>query len=221
MKKIVLLLSVLFFAFTIVNVSPVVAQTTKKEKKAMKKVIKKRALKEARKEAKKFKKQGYNVKPGSLPMDKILEQAWYKQLETDDKGNPKYITADGSAVAGNETAAELQAIETGKLQLAGLLETRIAGLVSTNIATEEFDNLEAESVTEIISNSKNIISKNLGYINPIFKIFRRLDNGNVQTYVKLAYNAEEADALAKKAIKKELKEKLKANEEDLRKLMGM
>jgi hypothetical protein len=38
--------------------------------------IKKKAVKEARKEAKELKKQGYYVSPGSLPLDKQLQDAW-------------------------------------------------------------------------------------------------------------------------------------------------
>ncbi len=180
-----------------------------------------RAIKEARKEAKELEKEGWEVPAGGLPLAKSLEKAWTKQLEEDDKGNVKYITADGNGIAGNRTAAELQAIETGKLQLAGLLETRVAALISNNIANVEMSSQEAESITEVIGNSKNIIAKNMGYINPFFKIWRRLDNGNVEVSTRLFYNAEEADAMAKEAVKKELKEKLNTNEEDLKKLMGM
>jgi hypothetical protein len=223
MKKILLILSVILAVSTMsckVKDRAAYAQN-KKETRQIKKSIKKRAIREARKQARQYKKAGWKVNPGSLPLEKTLEQAWIKQMELDDKGNTKYITSDGNGIAGNKTAAELQAIETGKLQLAGMLETRVAALVSANIANTELSNQEAETVTEVIGNSKNIIAKQMGYINPYFKMFRRLNNGNVEVQVKLFYNAEEAEVMAKKAIKKELKTKLKKNEEDLKKLMGM
>lgn len=218
MKKVILLFSIFLMVFFVFDSIDCVAQKTEKE---IKKEMKRKPIRTIRKEAKKLVKDGWNVSPGSPAIEKMLEQAQIKQFEEDEKGNPKYITADGNSIAGNQTAAEMQAIETAKFILAGMLETRVAALVSNNIANVELSDQEAETITEMIANSKNIIAKNMGYINPFFKITRRLSNGNVEAQVKLFYNAEEGDIIARKAIKEELKEKLKANEEDLKKLMGM
>ena len=176
---------------------------------------------EARKEAKQFEKDGWGVPPGSISLGNVLQQSWEKQYETTEAGEPKYITADGHGIAGNYSAAEMQAIELGKLQLAGLIETRIASLVSANIGNTELSNDEAESVTEVVQSSKNIIAQELGYVNPFFKIRRSLDNGNKEVAVRLFYDVEQAMTIAKKAVRKELKEKIATNEEDLKKLMGM
>ena len=51
-----------------------------------------------------------------------------KQLMVDDNGNPRYIYADGNAVAETKSAAEMQAMELGKLQLAGMLQSKINSL---------------------------------------------------------------------------------------------
>ncbi len=175
----------------------------------------------ARKEAKRMAKEGWKVPVGSQPIEAMLEKSWAMQEELDQKGQVKYITSDGNAIGGNRNAAEAQAIDMAKFQLAGLLETRIAGLVSQNVANTELSDQEAESVSEMVQNSKNIIAQEIGYVRPIVKMFRRLDNGNVEVSIKLFYNAEEGAKMAKKRVRKELKEKLKTNEEDLRKLMGM
>ncbi len=218
MKKITVLLSVLFLFLSVFQATDTLGQKTEKQ---IKKDLKKRPPRIIKKQAKKLVKEGWFVSPGSPPLEKMLEKAEIRQFEEDEKGNMKYIFADGTAIAGNKTAAELAAVESGKLILAGMLETRVAALISQNIANTELSEEEAESVNEMIASSKNIIAKNIGYINPFFKIYRKLENKNIEVAVKLFYNSEEAEVMAKKVVRKQLKEKLKTNEEDLRKLMGM
>ncbi len=216
MKKTILILAAVFFTLTMVQT--IDAQKTDKE---LKKDVGAKAGKEAKKEAKRLTKAGWQVPPGSLPLAKILENAWMKQYQEDDKGNPKYITADGNGIAGNKSAAEMQAIELGKVQLAGTISTKVAGLVSANVGNMELAAGEAESITEVISNSKNIIAQEMGYINPFFKIHRVTANGNTEVQVRLFYDVAQSMEIAKKVVQKELKDKLNKNEEDLKKLMGM
>jgi CRISPR/Cas system CMR-associated protein Cmr5 small subunit len=70
MKKNVLLLT-LSFLFIGVSFSQTNNDDAKKE-------INKKAMKLARKDAKKYRKAGWDVSPGSLPMEKLLEQAFIK-----------------------------------------------------------------------------------------------------------------------------------------------
>ena len=65
-RNIWILMLIGLFAFSTVSI----AQSQKKEDKKLVKKIKSKATKEARKEAKSFKKQGYAVSPGALPMEK-------------------------------------------------------------------------------------------------------------------------------------------------------
>jgi len=196
--------------------SLVFSQKTDKE---MKKELKEKATKEAKKQAKQFNKEGWLVYPGSVPMDKLIEGSWMKQLAEDETGNPKYITADGNGVAETKSAAEAQAIELGKLQLAGLIETNIASIINGNLANSQASTQEAASVTEIVQSSKNIIAQQLGYVNPAFKIYRDLKNKKVEVQVRLFYETAQSIIVAKKAIKKELKEKLKKTDDEVNKLV--
>lgn len=193
-------------------------QTTQKE---AEKALKERALKEARKEAKQYEKDGWYVPPGSLPMEKLLENSWERQLLVKEDGTQKYIFADGNGVAETKTAAELQAIETGKLLLAGQIETSMNALVSANIGNAQLTTEEAASVTEIVASSKNIISTELGYVNPFFKIYREPKKGITEVQAKLFYDTDQSLQIAKKVVKQELQNKLKLNEEQLSKLMGL
>jgi len=214
MKKTLLILSgvILFISF-VCNVNIVCAQKTDKE---IHKEMTSKVSKDVRKDAKRMKAEGWNVAPGSLPLEKLLQTAQEKQLMTDEKGQPKYITADGNGVAETKAAAEMQAIETAKLQLAGMIETLMNSLVSTNLGNEQINREDAASVTQVVQTSKNLISTQLGYINPLFKIYRDIPNTkNVEVQVKVFYETAQSLVIAKKVIKKELKEKMKMNDEQL------
>lgn len=198
--------------------SLMLAQTTEKE---AKKEIQRKAIKEARKEAKRFKKAGYDVTPGSLPMEKQLEYTWIRLYQRDDKGQAMYLSADGNAVAETRTAAEMQALEAAKLNLAGQLETFIRAIIEANIANAQLNNEEATSVTEFLTGAKNIIATTLGQVEPAFKIYRNLPNKNVEVNVKILVNREQVLLQAKKQIREELKERLKGLQEKVDKLLPL
>jgi len=192
---------------------------TQKTEKELKKEVKEKAMKEAQKEAKSLTKQGWKTSPGSLPLDKLVESAWMKQLQVDENGLPMYITADGNGVAETKSVAEAQALEFAKLQLAGSIESNIASIVKGNLANAQESAQEATSVTEIIQSSKNIIAQQLGYINPNFKLYRDLKDKKIEVQVRIFYETKQSFAIAKKAIRKELKEKLKKTDEEVDKLL--
>jgi ABC-type phosphate transport system auxiliary subunit len=99
------------------------------------------------------------------------------------------------------------------------METNIASIVKGNLANSQESSKEATSVTEIIQSSKNIIAQQMGYINPAFKLYRDLKDKKVEVQVKIFYEAKQSLVLAKKAIRKELKEKLQKTDEQVDKLL--
>lgn len=211
MKKLFLFTLCLTFATGVIF-----AQQTEKQ---IKSELKDKALKEAQKEAKKLGKEGWKVNPGSLPLPKLIEQAWMKQVAEDEQGNMKFIAADGNGVAESKSVAEAQAIEFAKLQLAGTIESNIASMIKGNLANSQESTTDATSVTEIVQSSKNIIAQQMGYINPSFKIYRDLKDNKVEVQVRIFYETSQSWAIAKKAIRKELKDKLKKTDEEVDKLL--
>lgn len=183
--------------------------------------LKDKAIREARKEAAKLEKDGWGVAPGSIPLSKVLENTWMKQVMQDENGNVRYIYADGNAVAETKSAAELQAIELGKLQLAGLIQTNMSSLISANIGNAQLSTKEAASVTEVVQSAKNIIAMELGYVDPSFKLIRNVKKDKVEVQVRLFYDTKQSLEIAKKVVRQELKDKLKLNEEKLEKLMDI
>lgn len=208
--KILAVLTVFLFAG-----SNLYAQKTEKQ---LKNDVTSKSIKSARKEAKKYKKEGYYVAPGALPLDKQLENAWMKQYENNDKGEQKFIMATGNSVAETQTAAKLQATETAKLELAGQINTQVAALIENSIANQQLNNEEAASVTKTVAASKNLIAQELGRVIPVVEMYKKIGT-NVESNVRLAYNMETAFDLAKKVIRKSLEEETKIAHEKLEGLM--
>jgi len=211
-RNILILAFMAIFAFSTVSI----AQKTEKE---LTKSIKKKAVKEARKEAKRYRKQGYAVAPGALPMDKQIESAWMRQYEVDEDGYPLYIVASGNSVANTTSAAKLQATELAKLELAGSISTQVAALIENSIANQQLNSEEAASVTKTVAASKSIIAQDLGRTLPLFEIYRTLDNKNVEVDVRIAYNSQKAMEVAQRTISKKLEEETDIAHDKLEKLM--
>jgi hypothetical protein len=184
-------------------------------------ISKDKAIREARKEARKMEKDGWDVAPGSIALSKVLENTWMKQVMVNDKGSPQYIYADGNAVAETKSAAEMQAIELGKLQLAGLVQTNMSSLISANVGNAQLSTQEAASVTEVVQSAKNIIAMELGYVDPSFKLYKNIGKDKVEVQVRLFYDTKQSLEIAKKVVRQDLKEKLKLNETKLEKIMGI
>lgn len=213
MKKLIFLLSLLI---GISAVAPVFAQ---KSDKALSKQLKSKATKRARDEAKTFKKQGYYVAQGALPMDLQLENAWKKQLQEDEDGYPKFIVATGNSVSESQTAAKLQATETAKLELAGTITTNVMAIIENNIATQQLSAEDAAAVTKTVGASKNIIAQELGRVVTLYEMYRKVGN-NIEANVRLAYDSKTAKDAAKKVIRKKLEEEAGLVQEKLDKLMN-
>lgn len=195
---------------------PATAQTNEKE---AGKALNKKAMKKARKEAKKYKKAGFYVPPGALPMDIQLENSWKKQMLIDDEGFPKFIVATGNSVAESQTAAKIQATETAKLELAGTIATNVAALIENNIANQQLNLEDAASVTKTVAASKNIIAQELGRVLPLFEVYKRIGKENIECDIRLAYDSKTAYDMAKKVIRQSLEEQTEIMQEKLDKLM--
>lgn len=213
MKKVIIALVVLF---AVSIVMPATAQQTEKE---AGKALNKKAMKLARKEAKKFKKKGFYVAPGALPMAVQLENAWKKQMLVDEDGFPKFIVATGNSVAESQTAAKIQATETAKLELAGTITTNVAALIENNIANQQINLEDAASVTKTVAASKNIIAQELGRVLPLFEVYKKIGKDNIEADIRLAYDSETAYDIAKKVIRQSLEEQTEIMQEKLDKLM--
>jgi hypothetical protein len=142
---------------------------------------------------------------GQLPLDKQLENSWQAAYEIDPQGNPYYIMSTQKAVASNFTAAQMQAMNAAKTDIAGQLETRINQVIETKVSSNELGRNEANSLSTFVSTSKNIVSNTLGRVIKLVEIYREPKRTkNVEVQITLAYNAEIATKEALKALKQSL-----------------
>ena len=170
--------------------------------------IKEKASKDARKEAKRLKKQGWQVAPGSLPMEKQLDRLYEMQYEVDlNTGYPKFIKGEAMTTGGNYDAAKMQAVNLAKIELAGNISTEIAAIIDNEVANKQLDPQEATSISESVMGAKNFISQSIGQTITALELYRDLPNKNKEIRVVIMYNSDMAKAAAKKAIQNELMEK--------------
>jgi ribosomal protein S2 len=183
-----------------------------------------KAIKQARKEAKKLSKDGYRVAAGALPLEKMLEKSWQLQFSTKES-NPSeniYIWADQTAVGETQAAADMQALEFAKINLAGQLETQITSLVEASLANQQLNREEAATAQKVIQASKNLIATTLTNVQPVLKIYRDVPKTkNVECKLMLFYNKEEVVMSAKKTIRKKLAEETEILHDKLDKMLGL
>lgn len=233
MKAKTILTQLSIFAILAALALPLSAQMSSKEKRQIKrekeyyddermekkrevtKLLRKKADKNARKEAKRMRKQGFVVFPGSIPLDKQLEYSWMKQIEEDERGMLKYIFADGNGVGKTQTAAEMQAMEAAKLQLAGQISNEINQIIEGKIANDQIDRETGNSLTKFVAGSKNYIIQNLSYVKPAIKVYRESGKKDLEVVVKLFYNVEEAMIAAEKALEAKIRSDLEEEADEL------
>ncbi len=203
------------------------AQITKEQQKERKAIMKSskselnaKASKAARKEAKRLKKEGWTTTPGTLPLEKQLDNSYQMQYEYDSDMYPKYIMGEAMSVGGNYDAAKMQALELAKQNLAGQIQTEVTTLIENTVANKQMDEGDAASITQSVLTSKNLISQSLGRSIAVVETYRTLPNKNKEVLVRIAYNSDMAKKVAKEAIKKDLEKKGDELHNKLDKLLG-
>ena len=223
MNKILSIITVALF----VTLTAAFAQTAKdiaKERKEIAKMSKSelntKASKTARTEAKKLKKEGWTVAPGALPLEKQLDKAYMMQYEYDENMFPKYIMGEAMSIGENYDAAKMQALELAKQNLAGQIQTEITALIENTVANNQMRGEDAVSITQSVLASKNLISQSIGRTIPVVEAYRTKNTKNKEVLVRIAYNADMAKEVAKKAIRKDLEEKGNKLHEQLDEVLG-
>jgi hypothetical protein len=222
MKKIYTLMLVMFFA-----ASAMMAQTDReirKERQEVRKMAKAeltaRVDRNTRKEAKRLKEEGWQVKPGALPLEKQLERSYLMQFEYDEDLFPKYIMGEASSVGENYDAAKASAMSLALTNLAGQMKTEVTALVENSVTNRQLAPGEAESISESVIESKNLISQSIERTILVVECFRINEANNNEVLVRLAYNSDLAKEATKQAMRAELEEKGRDLHNKLEKMMG-
>lgn len=196
----------------------------RKERQEIRKLAKKelnaRVNKVAKKEAKRLAKEGWMVKPGALPLEKQIERVYLMQYEYDENLFPKYIMGEASSVGGNYDAAKTAATSLAITNLAGQIQTEVTALIENTVGNAQLSREDAESISETVLASKNLISQSIGRTIPVMECYRVNSKKNYEVLVRLAYNDEMAKATTSKAVRQELEQKGARLHEQLDKVLG-
>jgi hypothetical protein len=187
----------------------------------LKKDLSKRAVKQAQKEAKTYQKDGFKTFIGGLPLEKQIENAWIRSIETDGTGVPAFIVAQSRIIGGNTSAAKMQALHQAKVELAGLISSNIAALIESSTANNELSQQEAVSLNKALQASKEFIAADLGRVFNEVEIYRELPNKNIEVLVCLSYSSKLALEAAQKTIVQKMEDKTDALHQKLDKMLKL
>ena len=209
MKK---LSTLLVFALSVVMMASCASQKMTKDQKAAEKSIKK--------EVRQLKKDGWKVAPGNIAMDLQLKEAYSKALERDEKGYEKYVTGEAMTVGETYDAALFQATNLAKLDLAAKIETEITELIDTKLGNKQLSQKQAASLAESVAASKNLVSQKLGRVIIPVKMYRDLENGNVEVRTMVYYSHDMAMDILKQTMREDLEQKADDLSKQLDKILG-
>lgn len=225
MKYMVKLMAILLLTGIPLSMSAQLTKEQRKEReqinKSSRSLLNEKATKSARKAAKKYKKEGWQVVPGALPIDKQLDKSYLMQMEYDENMYPKYIMGEAMSIGENYDAAKMQALELAKQNLAGQIQTEVTALIENSVANQQLTRDEAASVTQSIMVSKNLISQSIGRTITVMELYREKQNKNKEVLVRIAYSGEMAKEAVLNSIREQLKDKGEQLQEKLEQMMGL
>lgn len=180
----------------------------------------KMAQKSIKKEVRQLKKDGWKVAPGNIAMDLQLSEAYSKALEKDEKGYEKFVSGEAMTVGETYDAALFQATNLAKLDLAAKIETEITELIDTKLGNKQLSQKQAASLAESVAASKNLVSQKLGRVIIPVKMYRDLDNGNVEVRTIVYYSHDMAMDVLKQTMREDLEKKADDLSKQLDKILG-
>ena len=175
----------------------------------------------AAKEAKKLEKEGWMIRPGSLPLEQQLLKSYELQSKTDEDLYPLYIMGEATSVGENYDAAKTAAISLALNNLAGQIQTELTALIENTVVNKQLTAEEAVSISETVMTSKSLISQSLGRTMPVMECYRLNSKKNTEVLVRIAYSQKKAKAQALKAVKEEMERKGEKVKEQLDKILGL
>ncbi len=187
---------------------PFVGISQKEEGKKFKFV---KVSRDVKKEAKSLAKEGWDIAPGALPLNKMLEKSYQMQVAEDENGFPSWIVASGNSVAQTQSSAQMQAIEVASNLLARLIESDMRSVIESEVANNQISSDEAVSFNKAIQVAVNKVAKTMNRVNPVVELYRSTKNKNTECQVFIAYNYD----LARQSILDEAKLALQVEAEDM------
>lgn len=176
--------------------------------------------KDAKKEAKRLKKEGWTVSPGGLPLEKQVNRLYMFLEQADEDLNPLYFDGEGRATAENFAAAQIQATELARMNLASKISSEATGIIDNLVANKMLADDQVASITTTMVENKTIFSQKLGRLQTPLTVVRELKNKNKEVMVRVVSKASSIQEIAKEAIRAELEKQGKELSEELKAYLG-
>ena len=170
-----------------------------KKVKENKAALKEKASKDAKKEAKRLQKEGWTVSPGGLPLEKQVDRLYMFLEDYDDDMEPVYVDGEGRSIAENFAAAQIQATELARMNIASKISSEATGIVDNMVANKMLADDQAASITTTLVENKSIFSQKLGRVQTPLTVTRELKNKNKEVMVRMVTKVSSIKEIAKEA----------------------
>lgn len=191
-----------------------------KKVKENKAALKEKASKDAKKEAKRLQKEGWTVSPGGLPLEKQVDRLYMFLEDYDDDMEPVYVDGEGRSIAENFAAAQIQATELARMNIASKISSEATGIVDNMVANKMLADDQAASITTTLVENKSIFSQKLGRVQTPLTVTRELKNKNKEVMVRMVTKVSSIKEIAKEAVRAELEKEGKELSEELKAYFG-
>lgn len=191
-----------------------------KKVKENKAALKEKASKDAKKEAKRLQKEGWTVSPGGLPLEKQVDRLYMFLEDYDDDLEPVYVDGEGRSIAENFAAAQIQATELARMNIASKISSEATGIVDNMVANKMLADDQAASITTTLVENKSIFSQKLGRVQTPLTVTRELKNKNKEVMVRMVTKVSSIKEIAKDAVRAELEKEGKELSEELKAYFG-
>jgi len=191
-----------------------------KKVKENKAALKEKASKDAKKEAKRLQKEGWTVSPGGHPLEKQVDRLYMFLEDYDDDMEPVYVDGEGRSIAENFAAAQIQATELARMNIASKISSEATGIVDNMVANKMLADDQAASITTTLVENKSIFSQKLGRVQTPLTVTRELKNKNKEVMVRMVTKVSSIKEIAKEAVRAELEKEGKELSEELKAYFG-
>ena len=158
----------------------------RQQAKMAKNLIEQKVLKDANKQAKQLKKEGWQPAPGTLPLEKQLNEV-YTRMYMYEGRFPKYFIGRSSGRSTSAGMARKQALTRARVDVASQMKLEIAALTEETDMNTELSAGEVETVAKMVDTSQTMIQQSLGRTEVVLDIVRTLGD-KIESQVAVSYD---------------------------------
>lgn len=156
-----------------------------------------------KKEARKMVKEGW--KSMDLPLEKMIQTTWEREILTDEDGYPKYIYVTTQATASSYSAAQMEAQNVAKIRISSMLSSTVASLTDIALGNNQISAQQAESMSSATEKAKVLVSGKLGRLMTPLNIYKEGPEGYTVRNTVM-YDMKQAVKLMQEAVSNNLSE---------------